>query len=113
MPDIHATATRALAAFGLLVALASGTVRAEAEDASALATRFGCASCHTPEKRVVGPSFKEVAAKYASDPAAKSALRQKIRTGGSGVWGAIPMPPTSGATDAQIDTLVDWILSIK
>jgi cytochrome c len=72
-----------------------------------------CTACHQVDKRVVGPSFREVAAKYAGDTAAAGVLAKKIRAGGSGVWGAVPMPPNAGMTDADITHIVNWILAQK
>src|SRR5215510_5015259 len=74
-----------------------------------LLTKYNCQGCHQVDKRVVGPSYKEVAAKYASDGSALAKLEQKVKGGGGGVWGAIPMPPTN-APDADLKTLVEWIL---
>lgn len=72
-----------------------------------------CNGCHAPDKRVVGPSFREVAARYAGDPEASGRLATKIRTGGQGVWGQVPMPPASGLTDTDLKTLVGWVLGQK
>ena len=80
--------------------------------ATALLTKYGCQACHAVDKKVVGPSYKEVAAKYAGDAAAPAKLAQKIKSGGSGVWGQIPMPPNN-VPDADLKTLVEWILAQK
>ena len=72
-----------------------------------------CMACHQVDKRVVGPSFREVAAKYAADNAASNRLAAKIKQGGSGVWGAAPMPPNPGVSDADLQQLVSWILRQK
>jgi cytochrome c len=69
-----------------------------------LAKKHACFACHTVDKKMVGPSYKDVAAKYRSD---------KVKNGSQGVWGTIPMPPNSAVPDADIDTLVKWILSQK
>jgi cytochrome c551/c552 len=69
-----------------------------------------CSGCHAPDKRVVGPSFKEIAARYAADPAAPGRLAQKVRRGGQGVWGSVPMPPNPGLQDADLEVLIGWIL---
>ena len=81
-------------------------------DASALAAKYNCQACHTVDKKLVGPAYKEIAAKYASDSAAPAKLEQKVKAGGSGVWGPVPMPPTN-APDADLKTLVAWILAQK
>jgi len=85
---------------------------AAAADASALATKYNCSACHTVDKKLVGPAYKEVAAKYAGDASALAKLQQKVKNGGSGVWGAIPMPPNN-VPDADLKTLVEWILAQK
>jgi len=87
---------------------------AAAADASAtqLLTKYNCQACHTVDKKLVGPSYKEVAAKYSGDAGAAAKLAQKIKSGGSGVWGAVPMPPNN-VPDADLKTVVDWILAQK
>lgn len=69
-----------------------------------------CLACHQVDKRVVGPSFREVAAKYAGDNTAAGKLAAKIKQGGSGVWGTSPMPPNPAVSDADTQQLVSWIL---
>ena len=68
----------------------------------------GCTGCHDRDKRVVGPSFREVAAKYSA--AASDQLIRKIRAGGQGTWGNVPMPPNPGLSEADAATLVAWVL---
>ena len=80
--------------------------------ATQLLTKYNCQACHTVDKKLVGPSYKEVAAKYAGDAAAPAKLEQKVKNGGTGVWGAIPMPPNN-VPDADLKTLVAWILAQK
>ena len=75
--------------------------------------QHGCVACHSVDKRVLGPSFREVAAKYAGDEAAAERLAAKIRAGGRGVWGNVPMPPNSGVSEAQAKTLAGWVLQQK
>ena len=72
-----------------------------------------CLACHEIDKRVVGPSFREIAAKYANDSTAAGKLAAKIKQGGSGVWGAAPMPPNPGVSDSDLLQLVNWILLRK
>ncbi len=74
--------------------------------------KYNCTECHSAEKKIVGPSYKEVAAKYAGDSGAPAKLQQKVKTGGSGVWGATPMPPNN-VPDADLKTPVEWILAAK
>ena len=83
-----------------------------ATDGAPLATKYNCQACHTVDKKLVGPSYKEVAAKYAGDASAPAKLQQKVKNGGSGVWGQIPMPPNN-VPDADLKTLVEWILAQK
>jgi cytochrome c len=95
----------------LAAALAVVPVAASANEA--LATKSGCLACHAVDKKVVGPSYKEVAAKYRNDKDAAAKLAAKVKAGGTGVWGQVPMPPNSQVSDADIKTLVSWILSLK
>ena len=69
-----------------------------------------CVACHTLDKRVVGPSFREVAAKYAGDGEAPARLARKIREGGAGAWGNVPMPPNAAISDGDLGQIVAWIL---
>ena len=69
-----------------------------------------CAACHTLDKRVVGPSFREVAAKYAGDGEAPAKLARKIKDGGSGTWGSVPMPPNAAISETDLGQIVGWIL---
>ena len=78
-----------------------------------LAKKHACFACHTLDKKMVGPSYKEVAAKYRSDKAAAAKLAEKIKNGSQGVWGNVPMPPNSAVPDADVKALVSWILSQK
>jgi cytochrome c551/c552 len=69
-----------------------------------------CAACHTLDKRVVGPSFREIATKYAGDGEASAKLAKKVKEGGAGAWGNVPMPPNAALSDADLGTIVGWIL---
>ena len=73
----------------------------------------GCVGCHAADKKIVGPSFREIAARYAGDMKAPSHLAQKIRQGGQGAWGNVPMPPNPGLSDADMHRLVAWLLQQK
>lgn len=84
---------------------------AAAPDALALATSSACMACHQIDVKLVGPSYKEVAAKYTDDPAALEMLVAKVKAGGVGVWGEIPMPPNGHVSDADITTIVTWVLA--
>lgn len=78
-----------------------------------LAQSSGCMTCHGIDKKVIGPSYKDIAAKYRNDKGAQGALEKKVKAGGKGVWGDIPMPPNAHVKDADIKTLVAWVLSQK
>jgi cytochrome c len=79
----------------------------------ALAKKYNCLACHAVDKKVIGPAYKDVAAKYKGDAGAEAKLISKVKNGGSGTWGQIPMPPNSSVPDADIKTLVKWVLSTK
>ncbi len=81
--------------------------------AQALMKKDGCAACHAIDKKLIGPAYQDVAAKYAGDKTVVAKLIKKVKEGGSGVWGAIPMPPNSATSDADIKELVTWILTLK
>ncbi len=89
-------------------------VGAAATDAAAtqLLTKYNCQACHTVNKKLVGPSYKEVAAKYAGDAGAPAKLEQRVKNGGSGVWGAIPTP-LNNVPDADLKIVVEWIVAQK
>ena len=78
----------------------------------ALAKSKNCLACHSVANKIVGPAFKDVAAKYKGDGGAVAALASKIIKGGSGVWGGIPMPPNATTSEAEAEILVKWILSL-
>jgi cytochrome c len=92
----------------------AATTNAAASDAKGpqLAAKYNCQGCHAVDKKIVGPSYQEVAKKYAGDKSAAKELEHKVKNGGSGVWGAIPMPPNN-VPDADLKTLVEWILATK
>lgn len=85
---------------------------ATAEDALALATKSGCMACHQVEMKVVGPAYKDVAAKYKGQDGALDTLAAKVKAGGSGVWGPVPMPPNVNVSEEDIKTIVTWVLSL-
>ena len=78
-----------------------------------LAKKNACTACHAVDKKIVGPAFKEVAAKYRNDKTAEAKLVKKVKEGGVGVWGQVPMPPNSSVKDEDIKKLVAWVLSLK
>ena len=99
--------TAAVAAATLL--FASAAMADQLED---MMKKNGCNACHSEDKKIVGPSYKQVAEKYRGDKGAEAKLVEKVKKGGSGVWGQIPMPPNN-VSDADAQALVSWILSQK
>lgn len=79
----------------------------------ALATSKNCMACHAMDKKLVGPSYKDVAAKYAGQKDAVDKLAAKIIKGGSGVWGPIPMPPNAQVNEADAKKLATWVMTQK
>ena len=92
--------------------LAAG-LAAPAMASKELAQAKNCLACHSVDKKVVGPSFKEVASKYAGDKGAAAALSTKIIAGGGGVWGAIPMPANPQVKEPEAKVIAAWILGLK
>lgn len=92
-----------------LVVLAAPGAQASADLAKAKA----CMACHTVNSKLVGPSYKDVAAKYAKDAGAEASIVDKIRKGSSGTWGPVPMPANPQVSEADAKTLAKWILSQK
>ena len=89
------------------------TGAAMAQDAAKLAQEKACLACHTIDKKLVGPAYKDVAAKYKADKNAEANLAKKIRAGGSGVWGQVPMPANAGVSEKEAAILAKWVLSQK
>ena len=79
----------------------------------ALAQAKNCMACHAIEQKVVGPAYKDVAAKYKADKTAVDKLATKIIKGGSGVWGPVPMPANAQVNEAEAKKLAAWVLSLK
>lgn len=98
-------------AIGLAAAclVLAGAARADEK----LAQASGCTACHSVDKKLVGPAFKDVAAKYRDNKGAEDALVKKVKAGGQGVWGDVPMPPNGHVKDDDIKKLVHWVLSLK
>ena len=97
----------AVAALGLLVVGPPAFASAE------LAKQKNCLACHAVDKKLVGPSYKDVAAKYAGQKSAEDKLVQKVMKGGAGAWGPVPMPANPQVSEADAKTLVKWVLSQK
>jgi cytochrome c len=87
-------------------------VAAPAQADEALAKQHNCLICHQVDKPVVGPSYKDIARKYRGQSGAAALLAEKVKKGGAGVWGPVPMPPNAAVPDADIRKLVDWILKL-
>jgi len=101
-------------AFFTPLVLASLVMSADFAHASPeLAKAKNCMACHATGSKLVGPSFKEIAAKHADNKDAEAYLAAKIRKGSTGVWGAIPMPPNANVNEAEAATLSKWVLSFK
>jgi cytochrome c len=96
-----------------LLALTVTSVSAPVWADQALATSKNCMACHATDKKLVGPAYKDVAAKYAGDKSAVDKLATKIQKGGAGVWGPVPMPANTQVNDAEAKKLAAWVLSIK
>jgi cytochrome c len=98
---------------GCLAITAAAITPARAQDVSSQLSKYGCVACHAVDTKLVGPSFKDVAAKYRGKPGAEKQLVAKIKNGGSGVWGSVPMPPNPTVPDADLTAMVRSILSQK
>lgn len=98
-------------AFALLAAglVAAGSASANEE----LAKKSACTACHAVDKKLVGPSYKDIAAKYKGQKDAEAKLIEKVKKGGVGVWGQVPMPANAAVKDEDIKTLVKWVLATK
>jgi cytochrome c len=96
-----------------VLALAAVAAVAPAMADQALATSKNCMACHAIDKKLVGPAYKDVAAKYAGDKTAVDKLAAKIQKGGSGVWGPVPMPANTQVNEAEAKKLAAWVLTLK
>jgi len=92
---------------------AAGAHAADAKNAEALGKASGCFACHTMDKKLIGPGLKEIADKYRKDQNAEANLFKKVKDGGKGAWGDIPMMPNAHVKDENIKTRVQWSLSLK
>jgi cytochrome c len=96
-------------AIALTCLLAAGQTYANEK----LAQSSGCMTCHAVDRKNIGPSYKDIAAKYRHDKNAEALLIKKVRAGGSGVWGSVPMPPNAHVKEEDARALVQWILATK
>lgn len=98
----------------IILSVAIGAAMASPAFANAdLAQKKNCMACHSVDKKVIGPGFKDVAAKHAGEKDAVDKLAQKILKGGSGAWGAVPMPANPQVSEAEAKQLATWVMSVK
>ena len=96
-----------------IIAAAAVLLAGQASASEALAQKSGCLACHSVDKKVLGPALKDVSAKYKGDKGAEAKLVAKVKAGGSGVWGPMPMPANSPQVkDEDIKSIVHWVLSL-
>ncbi|CAN7527177.1 Cytochrome c-552 [compost metagenome] len=95
----------------LMFGAAASAHAVDAAKAQEIANKNACMGCHQVDKKLVGPSYKEVAAKYKGDKNALATLTKKVKSGGSGVWGPVPMPANAAVSDADLKTVVEWVLA--
>ena len=105
-------AALALSAAGLAFGGTAGAAMDNAA-AEAMMKKDGCSACHAVDKKIVGPSYQDVSAKYKGDAGAAAKLAAKVKAGGSGVWGQVPMPPNPAVSDADMKTMIAYILALK
>ena len=103
---------RMKAVYVAMMAAAGIVMTGQAQADEALAKAKNCMSCHAIDKKLVGPSYKDVAAKYKGDAKAPAMLAAKIKAGGKGTWGQIPMPPNN-VTEDEAKKLAAWVLALK
>jgi cytochrome c len=84
-----------------------------ASGAEALVRKYACIACHSTDKKLVGPAYKDVAAKYRDNKDAEKMLTEKVKKGGSGVWGTVPMPANPSVPDGDLQEIIKWILALK
>ena len=101
---------RAITLLAVSVALALPPLALASEE---LAKKNNCLACHTVDKKILGPAYLEIAAKYENTPENVTMLVDKVRNGGTGNWGQIPMPPNPMVSEEDAKTLVEWVLSLK
>jgi len=94
----------------LFIGAPSAHASSESAKAFAIAKQNACLGCHASNKKIVGPSFQDIATRYKNHSSANSLLKNKIRKGGAGSWGVVPMPANAKLSDAELSSLVPWIL---
>lgn len=100
-----------LALVAVTMMVAAGANAMDAAAAKALATKSACLGCHAVDKKLVGPSYKDVAAKYKGQADAEVKLAASIKAGGSGKWGPVPMPPQAALKDDELKLLAAWVMA--
>ena len=112
-----AVGSAAPAASAATTTAAAGGTASPVPDSAAtpeqMLTKYGCVACHAIDRKVVGPSLNDVAAKYRGHPDAANTLIEKVRSGGAGVWGSTPMIPNPQVPDQDLHTLVKWVLALQ
>lgn len=103
---------KSFAVAALVVACGVLTISSPAFASAELAKQKNCLACHAADKKLVGPAYREVAAKYKADKNAQTTLAKKIREGGVGVWGQIPMPANPQVNEQEAQALAKWVLSM-
>jgi cytochrome c len=89
----------------------AGALAVDAAAAKALATKSACLACHAADKKLVGPAYKDVAAKHKGQADALAVVAARIKSGGSGLYGAVPMPPQANLKDDELKLLAEWVLA--
>ena len=100
-------------AIGFATTLVALATTSDAYASAELARAKNCLACHAVDQKLVGPAYKDVAAKYANDKDAEARLAKKIREGGSGVWGVVPMPANPQVSADEAKALAKWVLMQK
>jgi cytochrome c551/c552 len=108
-------ASIAIVAFSLRVtdALCADEEPATARSPEQMLVQYGCGACHAVDGSGVGPSYKQIAAKYKDQPGVAVRLKTRIRNGGSGVWGSVPMPPSPQIPSHELNEITNWILALR
>lgn len=98
-------------AVALILGVAATVLAAPSQASEALAKKHNCLACHSVDKKMVGPAYRDIARKYKGQNVAAK-LQEKVKKGGQGAWGNVPMPPNPAVPDGDIKKLVDWILKM-
>lgn len=96
----------------LATLLVASPALANDKEKEALAKKHNCLACHQVDKKAIGPAYKDIARKYKGQAGMQAKLAEKVKKGGVGVWGKVPMPPNAAVPDKDIKELVEWILKL-